>query len=175
MISEYNAIIDRDPAATKIEALLMPGLHALIVHKHITHPLYLSRMRFTARLVSQIMRGITGIEIHPWVQIGEGMMIDHGMWVVIWETTIIGDNVTIFHGVTLGGTGKEKGKRHPTLWDNVIIGAGATLLGPISIGNNVNIWVMTLISGKNVPSNTTVVWNPPIVIEDNRIKTRRKL
>lgn len=175
MISEYKAILDRDPAATKMEALLMPWLHALVVHRHITHPLYLSRMRFTARLVSQIMRGITGIEIHPWAQIGEGMMIDHGMWVVIGETTVIGDNVTIFHGVTLGGTGKEKGKRHPTLWDNVTIGAGATLLGSISVGNNVNIWAMTLVSGKNVPSDITVVWNPPIVIEENGIKTRRKL
>ncbi len=102
-------------------------------------------------------------------------MIDHGMWVVIGETAIIGDNVTIFHGVTLGGTGKEQWKRHPTVWDNVTIGANATILGSISVGNNVNIWAMTLISGKNVPSDITVVWNPPVIIEEKWIKTRRKL
>lgn len=175
MISEYKAILDRDPAATKMEALLMPGLHALVVHRYISHPLYISRMRFTARLVSQIMRGLTGIEIHPWAQIGEGMMIDHGMWVVIGETAIIGDDVTIFHGVTLWGTGKESGKRHPTIGDRVTIWTSATILGSIVVGNNVNIGAMTLISGKNVPDDVTVVWNPPMIIMENGIKMTRKL
>ena len=175
MISEYNAILDRDPAATKSEAFLMPGLYAITVHKYISHPLYLYRARFFARLISQIMRRETGIEIHPGAKIGKWMMIDHGMGVVIGETAIIGDNVSIFHGVTLGGTGKERWKRHPTTGDNVTIGAGSTLLWSITVGDNVTIGASTLISGKDVPSNVTVVGNIPRIVSDNGKKVNRLL
>ena len=115
--------------------LLYSGFHALIYHR-IAHWLHKRKLFFPARLVSQFSRFVTGIEIHPGAVIGRGLFIDHGMGIVIGETSEVGDNCTIYHGVTLGGTGKDKGKRHPTLGNNVLIGAGAKLLGPIVVGDN---------------------------------------
>ena len=132
---DIQAVKQNDPAARNSFEIIMlyPSIHALIFHR-MAHFLYKRHLFFLARLISQISRFITGIEIHPGAKIGKGLFIDHGMGVVIGETAEIGDNVTIFHGVTLGGTGKDKGKRHPTVGNNVVIGAGAKILGPIKIG-----------------------------------------
>ena len=128
-------IRDKDPAARNVAEviILYPGFHVLVTHK-IAHFLYNHRCFFLARFVSQLARHLTGIEIHPGAKIGRKLFIDHGMGIVFGETTEIGDNCTIYHGVTLGGTGKDTGKRHPTLGDNVLIGAGAKVLGPVYIG-----------------------------------------
>lgn len=163
---DVNAIMDRDPAAkTKLDALFCyAGLHAVVVHK-LTHWLWKKEFRFTARLLSQITRLITGIEIHPGAVLGQSFFIDHGMGVVIGETTEIGDNVTIYQGVTLGGTGKEQGKRHPTIGNHVIIGAGAKVLGGITIGDNVKVGANSVVL-KNVPDNSTVVGIPGRILQD---------
>ena len=131
-------IRDKDPAARNVAEviILYPGFHVLVTHK-IAHFLYRHHCFFLARLVSQLARHLTGIEIHPGAKIGRKLFIDHGMGIVFGETTEIGDNCTIYHGVTLGGTGKDTGKRHPTLGNNVLIGAGAKVLGPVYIGDNV--------------------------------------
>ena len=133
-------IRDKDPAARNVAEviILYPGFHVLVTHK-IAHFLYNHRCFFLARFVSQLARHLTGIEIHPGAKIGRKLFIDHGMGIVFGETTEIGDNCTIYHGVTLGGTGKDTGKRHPTLGDNVLIGAGAKVLGPVYIGDNVRV------------------------------------
>lgn len=137
LLSDARSIAQRDPAAkSTLEVfLLYPGFHALIYHR-CAHWLFKRRLFFLARLTSQFSRFMTGIEIHPGATIGRGLFMDHGMGIVIGETAEIGDNCTIYHGVTLGGTGKDKGKRHPTIGNNVLIGAGAKLLGPITIGDN---------------------------------------
>jgi len=134
--------------------LLYPGFHALIFHR-IAHCLYRKKIFFLARCVSQFSRFITGIEIHPGAVLGRGLFIDHGMGVVIGETAEVGDNCTIYHGVTLGGTGKDKGKRHPTIGNNVLIGAGAKLLGPITVGDNAMIGAGAVVLD-NVEPETTV-------------------
>ncbi|SCN22571.1 Serine acetyltransferase [Clostridium sp. N3C] len=159
-----QAVKKNDPAARSSFEILMlyPSIHAIIFHR-IAHFLYKKHLFFLARLVSQISRFITGIEIHPGAKIGKGLFIDHGMGVVIGETAEIGDNVTIFHGVTLGGTGKDKGKRHPTIGNNVIIGAGAKILGPIKIGDDVKIGANAVVL-KDVPANATAVGIPARVI-----------
>jgi serine O-acetyltransferase len=150
----------KDPAARGfLEVLLLyQGLHAVINHR-IAHFFYKLRLFFLARLISQISRHITGIEIHPGAQIGKGFFIDHGMGVVIGETSIIGDNVLLYQGVTLGGTGLEKGKRHPTIGNNVVIGAGAKVLGNITVGDNSYIGANAVVI-KDVPANSTVVGVP---------------
>ena len=137
---DIQIVLKNDPAArSAFEVLLLyPSIHALINHR-IAHKLYKKKHFFLARLLSQISRFFTGIEIHPGATIGKGLFIDHGMGVVIGETAEIGDDVLIYHGVTLGGTGKDTGKRHPTVGNNVVIGCGAKVLGPINIGNNVKI------------------------------------
>jgi serine O-acetyltransferase len=157
---EIAAIFERDPAAKSfLEVLLIySGLHALIFHR-VSSILLKCRIPLLPRWVSQVGRFFTGIEIHPGVIIGNGFFIDHGMGVVIGETTIIGDNVTIYQGVTLGGTGKEKGKRHPTIGNNVVIGAGAKVLGYITVGDNSYIGSNAVVI-KDVPSNSTVVGVP---------------
>lgn len=157
---DIEAILDRDPAATgKIEAFfLYPGLHALWAHR-VAHWLYGHHMRLIARFMSEVARFITGIEIHPGAQIGEGFFIDHGMGVVIGETTEIGKNVTLYQGVTLGGTGKEKGKRHPTLEDDVVVGVGACVLGSITVGRSAKIGAGAVVINA-VPPDTTVVGVP---------------
>ena len=157
---EIKATREKDPAATGyLEIVLFyPGLHALISHR-IAHFLWNSRFHFVALMLSQISRFITGIEIHPGAKIGHGLFIDHGMGVVIRETTVIGEHVTLFQGVTLGGTGKETGKRHPTLKDGIVVGAGAKILGNIEVGSNSYIGANAVVI-KTVPSNTTIVGVP---------------
>lgn len=137
LLSDARSIARRDPAAkSTLEVfLLYPGFHALIYHR-MAHWFFKRRIFFIARLISQFSRFVTGVEIHPGAKIGHGLFIDHGMGIVVGETAEIGDNCTIYHGVTLGGTGKDKGKRHPTIGSNVLIGAGAKLLGPITVGDN---------------------------------------
>lgn len=154
---DLERILNEDPAAkSKIEVLLLyPCIHALISYR-ISHFFYKHRKFFLARLVSQLSRFFTGIEIHPGATIGKGLFIDHGMGVVIGETAEIGDNVTLYHGVTLGGTGKDSGKRHPTIEDNVIIGTGAKVLGPIIIGKGAKIGANAVVL-QNVPTGATAV------------------
>lgn len=157
---DLNKVMENDPAArSKIEVfLLYPTIHALIAYR-ISHYLYINKLFFLARLISQISRFFTGIEIHPGAKIGRGLVIDHGMEVVIGETSEIGDNVLLYHGVTLGGTGKDKGKRHPTVGNNVVIGAGAKVLGPIYIGSNSKIGANSVVLN-NVPEGATAVGIP---------------
>ena len=140
---DIEYIMENDPAArTKLEVfLLYPSIHARLAHM-ISHFLYKKNLLFLARLISQIARFLTGIEIHPGATLGAGILIDHGMGVVIGETAELGDRITIYHGTTLGGTGKEKGKRHPTVGDNVVIGAGSKVLGNIKIGSNSKICLL---------------------------------
>lgn len=157
LIYDLNNIMEKDPAArSKVEVfLLYPCVHALISYR-VAHYLYSKRLFFMARLISQLARFFTGIEIHPGAKIGKGLFIDHGMGVVIGETTEIGDNVTIYHGVTLGGTGKDKGKRHPTVGSDVVIGCGAKVLGPITIGDGAKIGANAVVL-KDVPTGVTAV------------------
>jgi len=158
--NEIKTAKDKDPAATGfLEVLLLyQGLHALVSHR-IAHFFYRIGLRFLARLISQLSRFITGIEIHPGAKIGRGLFIDHGMGVVIGETAIIGDNVLLYQGVTLGGTGITKGKRHPTIGNNVVIGGGAKVLGNITVGDNSYIGANAVVI-KDVPPNSTVVGVP---------------
>lgn len=153
-------IMKKDPAARNIlEVLILyPGFHILIFHR-ISHFLYKYRLFFLARLNSQIGRFFTGIEIHPGAKIGKRLFIDHGMGIVIGETAVIGNDCTIYHGATLGGTGKDNNKRHPTVGNNVMIGAGAKVLGPINIGNNVKIGAGAVVL-HDIEKNTTVVGVP---------------
>ena len=164
----YDAknIQQKDPAARNIfeVILLYPGFHALFFHR-IAHFFYNIKLFFIARLISQLTRFFTGIEIHPGATIGKRLMIDHGMGIVIGETAVIGNDCVIYHQVTLGGTAKEKLKRHPTIGNNVLIGAGAKLLGPINIGDNVKIGAGSVVL-KSVEKNSTVVGVP----EDRVIK-----
>ena len=147
----------KDPACRNIlEAILLyPGFHVLIFYR-ISHFLYRHKLFFLARLISQIGRFFTGIEIHPGATIGKRLFIDHGMGIVIGETSTIGNDCTIYHNATLGGTGKDKNKRHPDLGNNVMVGAGAKILGPIKIGNNVKIGANSIVL-KDIPDNVTVV------------------
>ena len=181
---DLERILNEDPAATsKIEVLLLyPCIHALIAYR-IAHFLYLKKRFFLARLISQLSRFFTGIEIHPGAKIGKGLFIDHGMGVVIGETAEVGDNVTLYHGVTLGGTGKDTGKRHPTIEDNVLIGTGAKVLGPITVGEGAKIGANAVVV-KNVPAKATAVGSPAknivralkaaTIIEISDIKGRKK-
>lgn len=164
---DLDCIFDRDPAAkTVLEVLLCyPGLHAIWTHR-INHWLWVHGVTLTARMLSQWSRFWTGIEIHPGAQIGQRFFIDHGMGVVIGETTVIGDDVTLFQGATLGGTGKEKGKRHPTLKNGVYIGAGAKVLGNLVIGENVRVGAGSVVL-RDVPDNSTIVGVPGHIILRN--------
>lgn len=164
IIADFKIIFERDPAARNwLEVLLCyPGLQALILHR-IAHWLYNLGLPVIPRLISHFARFLTGIEIHPGAKIGKGVFIDHGMGVVIGETAVVGDYCLIYQGVTLGGTGKEKGKRHPTLGENVVVGAGAKVLGNITIGNDVRIGAGSVVL-KDVPSNCTVVGIPGRIV-----------
>lgn len=161
---DIDSVFDRDPAArTTLEILLAyPGLHAIWGHR-LTHWLWRHRLKLLARWISHFFRALTGIEIHPGAKIGPEFFIDHGMGVVIGETAEVGRRVTLFHGVTLGGTSHEKGKRHPTLEDNVVVGAGAKILGPITIGENSRIGANAVVV-KPVPPNSVVVGVPGQVL-----------
>lgn len=162
--NQIKLIKEKDPSISSIwEALITPSFIIIFYYK-IAHYLYLKKHYFLARLISLRGKRKTGIEIHPGAKIGKNLFIDHGCGVVIGETAIIGDNVTMFHGVTLGGTGKEKGKRHPTIGNNVFIGSGAKILGNINIGNNVKIGANAVVL-KSVPDNSTVVGIPGIKVK----------
>lgn len=161
---DINNVLKNDPAAkSKLEVLLLyPSMHAIIAYR-IAHGFYKRKFYFIARLISQAARFFTGIEIHPGAKIGKGLFIDHGMGVVIGETAEIGNDVVIYHGVTLGGTGKETGKRHPTVGNNVVIGAGAKVLGPIYIGDNSKIGANAVVLA-DIPCNSTAVGIPAKVV-----------
>ena len=166
LFEDAKNICKKDPACRSvIEAIILyPGFHAIFFHR-IAHFCYKRNLFFIARLISQISRHLTGIEIHPGAKIGKRLFIDHGMGIVIGETATIGDDCTIYHNSTLGGTGKDKNKRHPDLGNNVMVGAGAKVLGPIKIGNNVKIGANSVVL-KNVPNNVTIVGIP----RTNKIK-----
>ena len=164
---DINAIKERDPAARSSAEVffLYSGLHALIYYRF-SHWLYRHHRLFLARMVSQFARFATGVEIHPGATIGKGLFIDHGSGVVIGETAIIGDNCTIYQGVTLGGTGKEHGKRHPTLENNVLVGSGAKVLGPFTVGENSRIAAGAVVL-EEVPPNATEVGVPARIVRVN--------
>ena len=161
---DIKVIYENDPAAKNLLEVILcyPGLHALVAYRF-AHRLYKWNIPLVPRVISYLTRIITGIEIHPGAEIGRRFFIDHGEGVVIGETTIIGDNVTLYQGVTLGGTGKESGKRHPTLGNNVIVGAGAKVLGNITIGDNVRIGAGSVVV-EDVPEHSTVVGIPGRVV-----------
>ncbi|KPK10653.1 MAG: serine acetyltransferase [Acidithiobacillales bacterium SG8_45] len=170
------SIFRRDPAAHSVIEILIayPGVHAVAVHR-VSHLLWRIRLRILARIVSQLMRWLTGIEIHPGARIGKRFFIDHGMGVVIGETAEIGDDCTLYHGVTLGGTTWKKEKRHPTLGNNVVVGAGAQVLGPITVGDGARIGSNSVVV-RDVPAGATVVGIPGriVVPRDDAKSERRK-
>jgi serine O-acetyltransferase len=167
---DIHTVLERDPAArTALEvALCYPGLHALWLHR-INHSLWQAELTTLARFLSHIARFFTGIEIHPGARIGRRCFIDHGMGVVIGETTVIGDDVTLYQGVTLGGTGKKRGKRHPTLEDGVVVGCGAKVLGNVTIGRNSQIGSGSVVV-KTVPPHCTVVGIPGKIIAQDGVR-----
>lgn len=169
---DISIVFDRDPAArTHFEILTTyPGVHALIMHRF-SHWLWNAKWYWMGRMFSHIGRWLTGIEIHPGATIGRRVFIDHGMGVVIGETAVIGDDCTLYHGVTLGGTSWNKGKRHPTLEQGVVIGAGAKVLGPITIGKNAKIGSNAVVV-KDVPENATAVGIPARILEEEKLKKR---
>ena len=177
-LQDLDAVMARDPAArSKFETFICSsGLHAIMIYRF-AHFLWEKKLFLTSRIISQFGRFLTGIEIHPAAKIGSGFMIDHGMGVVIGETTEIGDNVTLYHDVTLGGrkmydeNGKKLEKRHPTVKNNVIIGSGAQILGPITLGNNVKIGSNAIVI-HDIPDNCTVVNNPAYIIKKSDEKTQ---
>ena len=170
---DIKVVFERDPAArTAIETLTAcPGLHAILLHR-LNHWLWKKKLYLLARVSAHFARFLTGIEIHPGATIGQRFFIDHGMGIVIGETAEIGDNCSIYHGVTLGGTTWNKGKRHPTLEDDVVIGAGAKILGPITIGKGSHIGSNSVVV-KNVPAASTVVGIPGHVVTGKERKTKR--
>ncbi len=179
---DINSVFDRDPAARTFFEIITtyPGVHALIFHR-LSHGLYKRNFKWTARMLSNLVRWYTGIEIHPGAKIGRRFFIDHGTGIVIGETAEIGDDVTLYHGVTLGGTTWSKGKRHPTLGNNVVIGAGAKVLGPIILKAGARVGSNAVVT-KDVPEGATVIGVPGRVIErnvggkdDQRAKTARKM
>lgn len=169
--TDIEVIRERDPAASSsLEVLaLYSGLHAILAYR-IAHLLYKRGHKLSARAVSQTARFLTGIEIHPGAKIGRGVFIDHGSGVVIGETTVVGDNCTLYQGVTLGGTGKHTGKRHPTLGNNVMVGAGAKVLGPFKVGDNSKIAANAVVL-EEIPANSTAVGIPARVVRRNGVKT----
>ncbi|MBQ8095435.1 MAG: serine O-acetyltransferase [Clostridia bacterium] len=167
---DIDAVLERDPAAkTRAEILLCYPSVRVMMYYRVAHKLYLKGHTTLARWISQRGRHVTGIEIHPGATIGNGFFIDHGNGVVIGETTIIGDNVTLYQGVTLGGTGKDVGKRHPTIGNNVTVGAGAKVLGPFTVGDNSKIGAGAIVL-KEVPANCTVVGNPGRIVKKETVR-----
>ncbi len=172
---DVRAVLERDPAARSgIEVLLLyPGIQAVLWHK-VAHFFYKHHMKLLARWISQCTRFWTGIEIHPGATVGRGLFIDHGMGVVIGETAVIGDDCTIYQGVTLGGTGKEKGKRHPTLGNNVMVGSGAKVLGPFTVGDNSKIAAGAVVLSE-VPPNSTCVGVPARIVKREGVRCKADL
>lgn len=172
---DVKAVLERDPAARSAAEVffLYPGLWAVLWHRP-AHFLYKHNMKFLARWLSQTVRFWTGIEIHPGAKIGRGLFIDHGMGVIIGETTVIGDDCTIYQGVTLGGTGKETGKRHPTLGNNVMVGSGAKVLGPFTVGDNSKIAAGAVVLSA-VPPNSTCVGVPARVVKCEGLRVNADL
>ena len=162
---DIDSVFDRDPAARNVFEIITtyPGIHAVIFHR-LSHGLWRRNLKWLARVLSNVVRWYTGIEIHPGARIGRRLFIDHGTGVVIGETAEIGDDCTLYHGVTLGGTTWEKGKRHPTLKDNVVVGAGAKVLGPIVVGEGARVGSNAVVT-KDVPDGATVVGVPGRVVE----------
>jgi len=171
---DIECIFERDPAARNVFEIVTtyPGIHALIMHRF-AHRLWNAGWKWLARAVSMFSRWLTGIEIHPGATIGRRFFIDHGMGVVIGETAVIGDDCTLYHGVTLGGTSWNKGKRHPTLGNDVVVGAGAKVLGPITIGDGGRIGSNAVVV-KDVPANATVVGIPGRIVERNKSEKERR-
>ncbi|MFZ5753665.1 MAG: serine O-acetyltransferase [Bacillota bacterium] len=171
---DIQAVFERDPAVKSVWEVILcyPGFHAVLLHR-LAHSLYKKKFFVLARFLSQINRFLTQIEIHPGAKIGEGLFIDHGAGVVIGETAEIGDNVTIYQGVTLGGTGKEKGKRHPTVGNNVVISAGAKVMGSFKVGDNVKIGAGSVVL-KEVPPNCTVVGVPGRIVVKDGVSVSQK-
>ena len=174
LLDDARSMRDKDPAARTLAEvmLLYPGFHALLFYR-VAHRLYKKRHFFLARMISQWGRGFTGIEIHPGATIGRGLFIDHGAGVVIGETAEVGDNVTIYHGVTLGGTGKDEGKRHPTVCDNVLLGTGCKVLGPITIGANSRVGANSVVL-QCIPANATAIGIPARVVRINGNKVQHE-
>lgn len=173
---DIQTILTHDPAArSRAEVLLYPGLHAVWVHR-LTHRLWQRRMTFLARLVSQLARWLTGIEIHPGATLGRRLFIDHGMGIVVGETAIVGDDVVLYQGVTLGGTGKERGKRHPTLGNAIVVGVGAKVLGAISIGDGARIGGGAVVL-RDVPPHSTAIGVPArvVITRDPATGTTRRI
>jgi len=172
---DIAVVFDQDPASRhSLEVILTySGLHAIWGHR-LAHWFYNHKAFLIARVISQIIRFLTGIEIHPGAQIGRRFFIDHGIGVVIGETCEIGDDVTLFQGVTLGGTGKEKGKRHPTLGDNVLVASGAQILGSVTVGNNVKVGAGSVVL-RDIPENSTVVGVPGQIVRQNGMRIRKDL
>jgi len=174
---DIASVFARDPAAQSLLDVIFvyPGFHAIVMHR-VSHSLWVKGIKFPARLLAHFSRWITGIEIHPGAVLGRRFFIDHGMGVVIGETTIIGDDCTLYHGVTLGGTSSSEGKRHPTLNNGVVIGAGAKILGPIEIGDDARIGSNSVVL-KPVSAGSTVVGIPGHVVsvKDNKITDRKKI
>jgi len=175
MLEDLKAIYRNDPAGRGLQPFLYSGLHAIVAHRYFSHPLYKLRLTFLARLISQLTRFFTGIEIHPGAKIGKGLFIDHGMGIVIGETSEIGENCVLYQNVTLGGTGKHVGKRHPTLGSHVMVGTAATLLGPITVGDYAKIGAESFIINHDVPARCTVVGAPGIIVRMEGKKVRLPL
>ena len=171
LIEDIQVVFDRDPAARHTFEIITcySGVQAMLFYR-LTHRLWLLKLKWLARFISMLARWVTGVEIHPGAVIGRRFFIDHGMGVVIGETAEIGNDCTLYHGVTLGGTTWEKGKRHPTLGNNVVIGAGAKILGPITLGNDVRVGSNSVVV-KSVDNAQTVVGVPARVLKDSKIKT----
>ena len=171
LIEDIQIVFDRDPAARHTFEIITcySGVQAMLFYR-LTHRLWLLKLKWLARFISMLARWVTGVEIHPGAVIGRRFFIDHGMGVVIGETAEIGNDCTLYHGVTLGGTTWEKGKRHPTLGNNVVIGAGAKILGPITLGNDVRVGSNSVVV-KSVDNAQTVVGVPARVLKDSKIKT----
>jgi serine O-acetyltransferase len=176
IVRDVRAVRKNDPATTSVlEAVLAhTPLHAILFHR-LTHPLYNAGLRIVPRMLSNFNRMFTGIEIHPGATIGAGFFIDHGAGIVIGETAIVGENCVMFHGVTLGGTGHLTGKRHPTIGNRVFMGTGATLLGPILVGNDVRIGAETVVINRDVPDGCTVVGAPGRIVKRDGNRTDEPL
>ncbi|MDC9729439.1 MAG: serine O-acetyltransferase [Methyloprofundus sp.] len=174
---DISSVFARDPAAQSLldVVFVYPGFHAIVLHR-LSHNLWVKGVKFPARLIAHLSRWITGIEIHPGAVVGRRFFIDHGMGVVIGETTIIGDDCTLYHGVTLGGTSSSEGKRHPTLANGVVVGAGAKILGPIEVGENARIGSNSVVL-KPVSAGATVVGIPGHVVsvKNNKMTDRKKI